>query len=328
MINLENPVLTSVKWFVDNSRHVKINYENISKVAEENAGSDFPYPSWDFDCLPKERNDAALEFFFLMNCLNFKFWHTDTKERFSAIVNGDKYIGAFAMFGLFNKWQKKNPNLLTGQYLKNMTIEIARKNLSGIRGPIPMLRRRVEIMKEAGNILTSKYSDFNDLVERSEYLCFNNGRGIVERLIEDFPSFRDEYQFHGRRIILNKRAQLAPAMVYAKFRGTGNFDLKDIDKLTAFADYQLPKGLLGYGILEYSSEMEKIIKKREFIPKGSRLELEIRANTVLAVHILLGALNERRNGLGLVNAVQMDYHLWKRGREENTPYHLTETSAY
>jgi hypothetical protein len=33
-------------------------------------------------------------------------------------------------------------------------------------------------------------------------------------------------------------------------------------------------------------------------------------------------------GVDPVNAVQMDYHLWKMARKEEKQYHLTVTTAY
>jgi len=104
--------------------------------------------------------------------------------------------------------------------------------------------------------------------------------------------------------------------------------IKDIEKLTAFADYQVPKGLCSYGILEYSDALRKRIRNKEILDSGSREELEIRANTIYSIEKLLKEINLLRNGREAVNAVQMDYHLWKMARKEAKQYHLTVTTAY
>lgn len=324
---MDNPVYESIKRFAGESRHVVTDMESIEKTAKVICDLEFEYPVWRFDCLPEADDVNTLEFFFLINCVNFKFWYSDTKERFSATV-GKKYYGAFAMFALLKKWYTEEPALLTGEYLREMDIETAREKLTGDSAPIPMLSERVEVLKEAGRVLTEKYGSFYDLVKASSFRCFNHGSGIVERLVRDFPSFRDEYTYNGEKLIINKRAQLAPAMAYARFRGTDMAPLKDIEKLTAFADYQVPKGLLMYDILRFSEELREKIDKRVMLPRGSREELEIRANTIYGVEKLIKKINLLRGVTDEINAVQMDYHLWKRARDNPRPYHLTETIAY
>ena len=177
-------------------------------------------------------------------------------------------------------------------------------------------------------MLSEKYGDFGNLVRKSSFRCFNHGKGIVERLVRDFPSFSDEYILNDKKLIFNKRAQLAPAMVNSRFRESGKSPIYDIEKLTAFADYQVPKGLCTYKILEYSDALVKRIRNKEILESGSREELEIRANTIYAVEKLIKEINYLRSSEEPVNSVQMDYHLWKMAREEARQYHLTVTTAY
>ncbi len=323
-----NPVYESVKWLVEESSDVKIDWNRIKETAREIENHSFDYPTWDFRCLPGATDAGTLEFFFLINCLNFKFWHTDSCERFSAMVDGERYYGAFAMFALLTKWYNENPSLVTGRFLKELDTAQALPRLTGETGSIPMLDERIRIMNEVGHVLFEKYGDFSNLVSSSDYRCFNHGEGIVERLVRDFPSFRDEYLVGGKKLIFNKRAQLAPAMVFAKFRGTDMAPIRDMDKLTAFADYQVPKGLKMYGIMKYSDRLERMIRERSLLPHGSMEEIEIRVNTIFAIEKLLKEINRDRSGPERINAVQMDYHLWKKARDNKEQYHLTETTAY
>ena len=323
-----NPVLESVKWLVEESRDVMIDREKLKETARNLGNHSFDYPTWDFRCLPDAMDSGTLEFFFLINCLNFKFWHTKSRERFSAKVSGVRNYGAFAMFALLNEWYREEPSLITGKFLSGLDVAQALPRLTGDTGPIPMLSERVRIMNEVGEVLSARYGTFHNLVTSYDYRCFNHGEGIVERLVRDFPSFKDEYFTDGKKIIFNKRAQLAPAMVFAKFRGTDIAPIRDIDKLTAFADYQVPKGLKIYGIMKYSNRLSEMIRKRSLLPHGSMEELEIRTNTIFAIEKLLKEINRVRSGPEKINAVQMDYHLWKKARENKEQYHLTETTAY
>ena len=325
---MDNPVYESVKWLRNKSEHVGIDDDRLCEAAAEMASLDFDYPEWRFSCLPEKDEPGTFEFFFVINCLNFKFWHTDTRERFRATVDGEVYYGAFAMFALLNRWYRQEPALLTGEFMRELNVGTAEPRLTGDTGPIPELRERVRVLNETGEVLTGQYGDFKGLVEASSYRCFDGGHGIVERLVRDFPSFRDRCELDGRELIFNKRAQLAPAMAYARFRGTEVALIKDVRKLTAFADYQVPKGLLSYGILSYSDELAGKIGRKEILAKGGREELEIRANTICAVEALLVELNRIRPEDHKINAVQMDYHLWRKARDDPRQYHLTETTAY
>ena len=324
---MENPVYQSTKWLANLSQDVFTSRDRIRATAAIISNYSFEYPTWRDDCLPLGDGPEVLEFFFIINCLNFKFWYTDSKERFSASVP-KKYFGAFAMFALLNNWLSEVPDLVKADYLRSLDIDEARYRLTGDRGPIPMLEERVRILNEVGEVLSEKYGDFSNLVRKSSFLCFNNGNGIVERLVKDFPSFGDEYTLNRKKIIFNKRAQLAPAMVGSRFRRNEVVFIKDVEKLTAFADYQVPKGLCSYGILEYSEALRNRISKKEILECGSREELEIRANTIYAVEKLIKEINSIRMGVDPVNAVQMDYHLWKMARKEEKQYHLTVTTAY
>ncbi len=324
---MNNPVYESVKWLAEESVHVTIHRERLCEVAERMVDERFDYPTWRFPCLPDVGDPGSLEFFFVINSLNFKFWHSDTRERFRATVDGETYMGAFAMFALLKHWYDEEPAVLTGEYLRNLTEEKAAPRLTGDTGPIPLLKERIMALNEVGRVLSDRYGDFAGLLRASSFRCFNHGDGIVERLLSDFPTFRDCGILAGRKLVFNKRAQLAPAMAFARFRGTDIAPISDIDELTAFADYQVPKGLLAYGLLGYLDDLARRIERRELLPMGSREELEIRANTICAVEELLCELNRRRKGKK-VNAVQMDYHLWKMARDDPRPYHLTETTAY
>ena len=324
---MDNPVYDSIRKFARESCHVTTDRTRIKKTAKVICNLEFEYPDWRFECLPEADDVDTLEFFFLINCLNFKFWYSDTKERFSATV-GEKYYGAFAMFALLRKWRTEEPSLLTGEFLRDLDIDRAREKLTGDSGPIPMLSERVRVLNEVGSVLTVKYGSFHGLVKASSFMCFNEGNGIVERLVGDFPSFRDEYTYNGKKLIFNKRAQLAPAMAYARFRGKDIAPIGDIEKLTAFADYQVPKGLAMYDILWFSQGLREKIERRIILPRGSREELEIRANTIYGIEKLIKEINLLRDVTDKINAVQLDYHLWKRARDNPKPYHLTETIAY
>ncbi len=71
----------------------------------------------------------------------------------------------------------------------------------------------------------------------------------------DFPSFDDSAEWGGHRLLFFKRAQLAPAMLFERWKGTGAGAFNDIGELTASADYKIPQVLRRLEILEYSPDL-------------------------------------------------------------------------
>ena len=155
---------------------------------------------------------------------------------------------------------------------------------------------------------------------------FDDGKGIVEKLISDFPSFDNSVIYKGKLVRLDKRAQLGPGILFGKFQNEGLFQVVDEDKLTVFADYTLPKGLNNLGILVYSKGLKKTIDNNELIKSGSRKELEIRALTIHASDKLIEKINQY--GDKQINALHLDYKLWSESRVKKGLHHLTITTAY
>jgi hypothetical protein len=63
----------------------------------------------------------------------------------------------------------------------------------------------------------------------------NSASGLVNLLVDEFPCFRDEHRFDGKRVRILKRAQIFVADLWAAFEGKdfGAFD--DIETITMFA---------------------------------------------------------------------------------------------
>ncbi len=199
--------------------------------------------------------------------------------------------------------------------------------------PIPLLEERVAIFREVGTVLKEKYGGhFYNLLKDSNLRLFDNGRGLVERLLDDFPSFRDVEEYKGTIVVLDKRAQLAAAMLHEKLLDIGAlaFPQSDTSQLTVFVNYELPKVLRALGVLEYSDQLAKRVDAQMEIPYGSHEEIEIRAVTLYAANRLeqeIGRINPESG----VTALHVDFLLWNSGRKLDRKvhkHHLTRTTAY
>lgn len=68
---------------------------------------------------------------------------------------------------------------------------------------------RIAILREVGFVLLEKFQGkWINLFEEANWRVFNNGKGIVEILAKNFPSFRDEslHQESGAMLKFYKRA--------------------------------------------------------------------------------------------------------------------------
>jgi hypothetical protein len=317
-----NPVLDSLSPILDQSRYVFVDKEKIKELAPKLAEQDMPIPDWSFPAYIEEDSTHTIEMFFLANSINFAYTDFETKEKFTK----DGFFGAEAMWYSLKKAYEDKVPILSCHFLENLELDQAEEIFRGDNS-LPMLEERVAILKQVGQVLRQRYQGrFLNLVNLSNNRAFNNGKGMVERLVSTFPSFNDASRVNGDYAKFYKRAQLAVAMTYGRLNKTGLFDVEDIDDLTVFADYVLPVGFYEMGVFRYKPSLQDRIVSQQLIGKNSREELEIRANTIYAADLLVKEINKHREKK--INALNLDAKLWLEGRHSKQPHHLTITTAY
>jgi hypothetical protein len=132
-------------------------------------------------------------------------------------------------------------------------------------------------------------------------------------LLADWRAFADVSEYRGRSVPFFKRAQIAaadvdrmglgaPAGAVADDRG----GLRDLGRLTAFADNLVPHVLRLDRVLCLDSELEGRIEAGELLEHGSAEEVELRACAVHAIELLATA--------SALSAAEIDSVLWNRGR--------------
>lgn len=329
---MKNQVLPSCQRAVGLAKDVFVDEETLDKVALKFSTEDMKIPDWNIPVYPSGRNLIAIDFFMLGNSINFAYRDFITREDFATYYAGQKWSGAMAMWASLKRALDSGLPILEGAYLKDMSDEQVKSIFSGIT-PIPLVQARARIFREVGSVLTKQYGGyFHNVVEASDHFLFNNGKGLVERLTQDFPSFDDSASYEGERVMFNKRAQLAAGMLYGRFRNQGEFSVQDIDELTVFADYGLPKTMRHLGILRYSPSLGNKVDSQEIIPSKSAEEIEIRAATICAANSLIESINRyidiKANSERAVNALHIDYKLWAESRNIKSAHHLTPTTDY
>lgn len=195
-------------------------------------------------------------------------------------------------------------------------------------------------LNETGQILVKQYQNsFANLLNT----CDKSAAVLLQKITGLFPCFRDEAIFQGVKVALYKRAQILIADIWGCFEGQGYGEFKDIDTLTMFPDYLVPKGLQFLKVLQYSEELQGKIKSGQLIPSGSPHEVEIRGCSIWAVELICEELHkmlkkEQNSGVLqdstlTINAVLVDYFLWDYTKSHEKeikefPIHKTRSIFY
>jgi len=324
---LNNPYLKSLEPIWKNPKFVFVDEERLKKVAEDFAKEDLKTPNWREAVYPKEDDNVFIDFLALDSSINFCFNDPWTKVSFQTECGGKVMRRAFGMSASLMRALEEGIPILDCKWLKNATLDNLQHVFRGLT-PMPLLGERLEIFHEVGEVLERKYGGhFYNLFEEAKYWAFTSDRkGIVDRLIRDFPSFWDASWHESSQDFLqfHKRAQLCVIMYQGRAMDSkGKLPLiEDADDLGPLADYRVPQVLKNLGILRYKKSLEKRINAQKVIKKDSLEEQEIRAQMI---YVMVKLCELQNTWIGPV-----DFRVWLAGTNMNSgePHHLTPTIAY
>lgn len=331
-----NPYEESCAFVNDNPNCVFIDEIKLEKIAAELASKDLKCPAWREPVYP-ESDDKILEFFGVINAINFCFTDFKTGKKFDVEYpegSGKIWTGAFAMAAAMKRAIEDGLDILDPAVLYNLSQEKVEHVFRHVSTPIPMLERRLNNLRDIGCMLKIKFGSFRKLFEVSYYKLVPGGDGIVERLIS-YESYNDFSWYSGKRLYFNKRAQLFPMVYHGRaLSSQGRLPIiSDPENFGALADYEVPKILRYFGVLRYAEILEKIVDKGLILEENGCMEIEIRAQTVNAMSRLLYKVNQKRslNGLKPITMAEIDYVIWNMGRSpefKSILHHRVYTTAY
>ncbi len=283
-----NTVFKVSNLFMKDPKFVTISDENTEKVAktmEEEGKIDF------FSKRDKEdyqeldfTNEIKLEL--LASSINYCYWYGSPNIRPSDSSSTLMYA------------------LLADNYSRNNR-QINIKMLDGFVGD--MAEARFPLIEERARHLVQTASSWENFVNTINGNKTDIGP-LIDLMVRTFPGYASD--------MFLKRASLFFMQLSRKFEW---FE-ETIKDLYIPADYQIPKMLKYFGVLEYNEYLSTKIQTYSLIPSGSLMECEIRAATILSCSKL--------SSLTGWLPTEVDTWLWLKRKECDAPFHLTITTNY
>lgn len=332
-------VLSSCRAVVASSAHVRIDDAAIASVAAGLIDSD-EAPSWDADlhyrATGEDGDERTAMWLLVLDALNFCFWGqgANPQERWRVGWKGELVDGYVALVAALTKAVEARYPLHDASWLA----DVSEAEVAHILAPhsgnteIPLFDARVNNLRELGRGLL-------EYGERPATSFIESAGGsapeLVRRIVEAFPSFNDvmtwpyaETGRTGNEVRFYKRAQILVGDIAGGLAGSRLAEFRDLGQLTAFADYKVPQILREMGVLVYDQPLADIVDSRTRIASGDRMEVEIRASTIIACDMLVQELPRLGRD---ITAAELDWHLWSLSQSlgaASRPYHLTTTIFY
>lgn len=328
-----NPYAETALFIANNSKHCFLDLDRNFALVLKWAKKNFSMPSWREPVFP-DSDENIIEFLGIVNSINFCFTDFRTGKKFDVEYpkgSGKIWNGSFGMAACFKRALDDGLPILDPHFLAELTENRAKCIFRHLTTPIPMLKERVSNLRNVGKAIERRNMNFQKNFEVCKYKFLD----IVETIVNLFASYEDVSQYRGRCIKFYKRAQLFPMVYHGRAISSDGVlkPIADPENFGPIADYEVPKVLRGCGVLRYSKKLAAKIDNGEIIPKDSPEEIEIRAQTIIAMSRLLENINCLKRGWQLkeITMAELDYAIWSMGSNtkfRSRRHHCTYTTAY
>ncbi|KAG8558864.1 hypothetical protein GDO81_017167 [Engystomops pustulosus] len=253
------------KFITENSKDVTVDMEGVRSLAEKLFQKidrkELTLKGWKFlhELNPQGSGEDALNWVFFADTLNFSFWSENQDKKYLVKYKGKDYSGYWSFCAAINRALDEGIPITTASYYSDITLDQLKYVFrSDTDVPITMIETRLEILHQTGKILMEKFGgSFLNCVKMSE----RSAAKLMQLVVENFPSYRDEAVFQGKKVAFYKRAQILVGDTWAVLEGKNEGSFHDIQKITMFADYRVPQTLLHFGVIRYSEEIVKKLKE-------------------------------------------------------------------
>ncbi|XP_041042569.1 queuosine salvage protein isoform X2 [Carcharodon carcharias] len=311
------------KFISENSKDVSVLEEGVQKVAkmvfEKRNSEELDATGWKLlhDLNPQTMSETSVNWVFVTDTLNFSFWSENDDHKCLVKYKGKMHSGFWSLCAAINRALDEGIPITSASFFANITLDQLKYVLrSDTDVPMPLIEERLKVLKEAGNILLEKFDgSFLNCIKKSE----NSAQKLLRLVVDNFPSYRDETTFQGKKVAFYKRAQILIADIWGLLEGKGDGVFHDMASLTMFADYRVPQALVYLGAMKYSEKLMEKLKQGVLFQSGDCQEVEIRGCSIWCVELILRHVLELGAQKGHVNmhinSVLIDYYLWDYAKD-------------
>lgn len=294
----------ALKQLVNEARHVKVHWDRLPQLAESirrnQAHQQLILPDWANpqsypDEFPAGNDCNTIQYFFTM--VPQGYLHYMVNEGRIGIwrmrVLGVDRSGIHAQYACAERARRRGLDVNDPQQLVTMTqediIEFYRDETTG-RPNLADLPGRLARFHEIGHVLIQRYAgSFTHLLERSEgYLFREDGNGIVQQLVREFPLGYGDWPFcklsmSPARMLVDRQIAAIPSTdEYLRLT-----TIRDPEHFEAGADVARPFALTRLGILELDETLSYQLETMASLGLDSRGYAEMRAAAILVCRKLV-----------------------------------------
>ena len=324
-INWDSKVLHSIRPVIENLENVSIDHVQLTTEAKKLSTVNYEIKvANNKDKRPEDINRKTM----LINTLNFAFTDFESQIKYALNVGDNTFSDTDAMVYQIDQAVEVGIDFYDGHYLRDIT-ETTFKSIFRANIEMPMSKEKTDVLNQVGQILVEEYKgDWLNFVKSGPKKLYQNGEGLIERLVSQFERFRDTSIYLGEEVHFLKLAQLAFWGIHRELGKYGDFYIEDMENMTAFADYIVPVALEKMKIITYSEKLKNKIEQGVLIESDSIEEIEIRAATLFVTAQLTEEINKLRLDDEKIIIPQLDFKLWTDFHANKSPHHLTKTIMY
>ena len=324
-INWDSKVLHSIRPVIENLENVSIDHVQLTTEAKKLSTVNYEIKVANNQ---DKRPEDIIRKTMLINTLNFAFTDFESQIKYALNVGDNTFSDTDAMVYQIDQAVEVGIDFYDGHYLRDIT-ETTFKSIFRANIEMPMSKEKTDVLNQVGQILVEEYKgDWLNIVISGPKKLYQNGEGLIERLVSQFERFRDTSIYLGEKVHFLKLAQLAFWGIHRELGKYGDFYIEDMENMTAFADYIVPVALEKMKIITYSEKLKNKIEQGVLIESDSIEEIEIRAATLFVTAQLTEEINKLRLDDEKIIIPQLDFKLWTDFHANKSPHHLTKTIMY
>lgn len=330
-------VRKSAKFIADNAQYVSVDQAACQHVAEQIYNQiqhqQYSTHTWATHRLNQRCKllDVAgqVDWVFTVDTLNFSFWSDrETSQRYTVEYDGERYTGYWSLCAAINRALDEGIPITTPSFWRSDGFDLdvcAYVFRSCTDEQIPLLEQRLEVLKEAGTVLTE--TTFCEVLES----CDHSASKLLDWVTNNLQSYNDRFVYHDETVSILKRAQILVGELWACFNGEGFGKFEDIDTITMFADYRVPQILYQLNCLRYSEQLEALLRAGTMMQSGSDAEIELRGTSIEAVEQIVRHIKTNHPETA-INAILVDFYLWDAAKAQESsatiPCHRVRSIFY